>query len=135
MLYEKVLNLNVNEGPSRMDLFIGLAYAYDKANPHRVRFGTELSRIDSRGAQLTPQEQQEQQELFDLVARQAETKMCRLPVRITAIKYEDGSSERFCISGYALAGSRANDASFPLKGYYSVKDRKGQLALTVTLAE
>lgn len=46
MLYKKVLNLNVTEGPSKMDLIIGLAYAYDEANPHCVRLRTELPRTD-----------------------------------------------------------------------------------------
>lgn len=135
MLYKKVLNLNVTEGPSKMDLIIGLAYAYDEANPHCVRLRTELPRTDSRGVQLTPQEQQEQQKLFDIVAMRSEAKKCHLRVRITAIEHENGSGESFIISGYVLAGSYPSYTEYPLEGYYSARNRKGRLELTVTLAE
>ena len=129
MLYRKVLKLSVISGPSKMDLVTALAYAFDRRTPHYVWFDTVVHDPKNH----------DQQELAEHVNYY--NVKGRLAVQIVSLGNEDGSGESFIFTGNILR--RQNGCSgkadyvtiWPVEGYFSTRDRKGHIQVSITLAD
>lgn len=117
------VTFSIVDGPSKMDLLMGLAYAYDKSSPHRP--------------------------IFCILVSYEQTKI-KAPFIICGLRHEDGSGESFLIDvrlssyldrgypnyGTSLAHTRetvlaeiglTTDKS--ITGYYDTRTRKGYIVL------